>query len=54
LSEIITHRGHNSYPVPHMHKDTLERQGNLPVNISLSDRAIQALEEMEIFDTVDD
>ncbi|KAL8540291.1 hypothetical protein ACS0TY_001766 [Phlomoides rotata] len=35
MVEIIKHRGHNNYSVPHMKKDALTRQNALPTNIQV-------------------
>lgn len=61
LIEILKVRGHNSYKIPHMGKDALMRQGQLPENIECSKELakdciaylietgnIQGIEEMSI------
>ncbi|KAL8540301.1 hypothetical protein ACS0TY_001777 [Phlomoides rotata] len=35
MVEIIKHRGHNNYSVPHMKKDALARQNALPTDIQV-------------------
>lgn len=39
MEEVVKIDGHNDYKIPHMGKDTMERQGTLPVVLTLSDEA---------------
>jgi hypothetical protein len=43
LNEIITHHGNNDYQIPHMAKERLEREGQLPVTIPVCDLGVALL-----------
>jgi hypothetical protein len=43
LNEILIHHGNNDYKIPHMHKQRLEREGQLPVTISVCDIGVTLL-----------
>jgi len=47
LNEVIEQNGGNNYKIPHMGKARLERDGNLPVAIELTERNA---EEFELLD----
>ena len=44
---IMTHQGDNHYEMPHMGKEALERQNNLPSRLKLSEGAAQAMSQLE-------
>ena len=43
MEQILLHDGNNNFVAPHMNKDKLEREGNLPVVIYLSQNGVDAL-----------
>jgi hypothetical protein len=43
LNEIITHLGNNDYQIPHMQKERLEREGQLPVTIAVCNSGVALL-----------
>ena len=43
LNKIIDHLGNNDYQIPHMQKERLEREGNLPVTIAVCDSGVALL-----------
>ena len=43
LNQIIECNGNNDYKLPHMAKEKLERAGNLPVTIPVTDAAYEHL-----------
>jgi hypothetical protein len=42
-NKIIDHLGNNDYKLPHMQKERLEREGNLPVTIAVCDSGVALL-----------
>jgi len=47
LNETIKHGGDNDYKIPHMNKDRLERNGQLPVTLAVTPAADQCLHHGE-------
>jgi hypothetical protein len=43
FNEIINHLGDNDYKIPHMQKERLEREGQLPVTIAVCDSGVALL-----------
>ena len=43
LNEIINHAGNNDYKLPHMQKERLESEGQLPVTIAVCDMGVAIL-----------
>ena len=47
LEQIILHDGGNNYKLPHMGKERLARQGQLPVSIAVSDELQEKIEQLQ-------
>lgn len=57
MVEILKVRGKNAYKIPHMKKGALARQGNLPIDLEVSEelvlQCLQYLTELGIVDGID-
>lgn len=53
MNEIVGNDGNNEYTLPHVGKEQLEREGRLPTVVPLDFDALDALEDYEMYDILE-